>query len=97
MQPTSVGIREAKIHLSKLLKLVQKGKEVILTDRGRPVGKIVPIQPETLSLAYRIQQLEDQGVMEPGYKKAFKKIRRPIPVPEDTAQRFLREDRDIGE
>ena len=97
MQPTSVGIREAKIHLSKLLKMVQKGNEVILTDRGRPVGKIVPIQPDTLSLSYRIQQLEDQGVMEPGRKRDFKKILRPIPVPDDMAQRFLHEDRDIGE
>ena len=35
MQPTSVGIREAKIHLSKLLKLVQRGNEVILTDCGQ--------------------------------------------------------------
>ena len=97
MQSTSIGIREAKIHLSKLLKLVQRGNEVILTDRGRPVGKIVPIQPETLALSDRIQRLEDQGVMEPGRKRALKKIPRPIPVPDEMAQRFLREDREIDE
>jgi prevent-host-death family protein len=46
MQSASVGIRDAKIHLSKYLKLVQQGTEVIITDRGRPVGKIIPISTE---------------------------------------------------
>ena len=97
MQPTRIGIREAKIHLSKLLKLVQKGKEVILTDRGRPVGKLVPIQPETLPLSDRIQRLEDQGVLEPDRKRISKKIPRPISIPDEMAQRYLREDRESGE
>ena len=68
MQHTSVGIRKAKIHVSKLLKMVQEGKEVILTDRGRPVGKIVPIQPETLELSDRIERLEAQDLLEPRFK-----------------------------
>ena len=41
MQSASVGIRDAKMHLSKYLKMVQQGTEVIITDRGRPVGKIM--------------------------------------------------------
>jgi prevent-host-death family protein len=94
MQSKSIGIREAKIHLSKLLRLVREGNEVILTDRGLPVGKIVPIQSETLPLSVRIQHLEDQGVLEPVVKKAWKKTPSPIPVPEGLAQKFLQEDRD---
>lgn len=97
MQPKSIGIREAKIQLSKLLKLVQKGNEVILTDHGRPVGKIVPIQPETLALSDRIQRLEDQGVMEPGRENVPAKIPRPIPILDEMAQRFLREDKEGSE
>jgi len=31
MRRTSVGIREAKVHLSRYLKLVQKGEEVVIT------------------------------------------------------------------
>jgi prevent-host-death family protein len=45
MQSVSIGIRDAKINLSKLIKMVKNGNEVILTDRNRPVGKIVPIEP----------------------------------------------------
>lgn len=54
MHIINAGIREAKIHLSKLLKHVKNGNEVILTDRGRPVGKIVPLKTEELSLEERI-------------------------------------------
>ncbi len=96
MQSTSVGIRDAKIHLSKFLKIVQKGGEVILTDRGRPVGKIVPIQKEDLPLPARIKRLEDQGLLEACPEKGRKKVPAPIPVPDDIAQRFLREDRENG-
>lgn len=94
MEPMTVGIREAKINLSKLLKLVRKGKEVILTDRGEPVGKIVPIEAEALPLEARIRQLEGQGVIEPGQQRERQKVPLPIPVPDELAQRILREDRD---
>lgn len=38
----SAGIREARQNLSALLEEVRNGREVILTDRGRPVARIVP-------------------------------------------------------
>jgi antitoxin (DNA-binding transcriptional repressor) of toxin-antitoxin stability system len=31
--------------LASLLDDVQKGREVVITDRGRPVARLVPIQP----------------------------------------------------
>ena len=33
---------EAKTHLSTLLKDIQKGDEVIITRRGKPVAKLIP-------------------------------------------------------
>ena len=94
MQPINVGIRDAKINLSKLLKIVQKGSEIILTDRGRPVGKIVPIKTESLPLHARIKRLEEQGVIETRAEKGHKKIPPPIPILNGMAQRFLQEDRE---
>ena len=38
----SAGVREARQHLSRLLDEVRKGREVIITERGRPVAKLVP-------------------------------------------------------
>jgi prevent-host-death family protein len=60
MNNYSVGVREAKMNLSKLLKKVKKGQEIVITDRGKPVGKIVALPPKELSLIERIEQLEDQ-------------------------------------
>jgi len=38
----TAGIREARQNLSLLLDEVRKGREVIITERGRPVAKLVP-------------------------------------------------------
>jgi prevent-host-death family protein len=40
-----VSIREMKNRLSKYLKLVQAGKDVVITDRGRPVARLTIAQP----------------------------------------------------
>jgi len=93
MQPTRVGIRDAKMHLSKFIKMVQNGSEIILTDRGRPVGKIVPIQPEDLPVSVRVKKLEEMGLLEALPQKKRKKLPLPIPVPNDIAQMMLKEDR----
>jgi prevent-host-death family protein len=93
MQPIRVGIRDAKMHLSKFIKMVQNGSEVILTDRGRPVGKIVPVQSGDLPLAARIKKLEDMGVLPALPQKKGIQLPAPISVPNDIAQTFLQEDR----
>ena len=36
------GIREARQRLTTLLEDVRKGREVLITDRGRPVARLVP-------------------------------------------------------
>jgi prevent-host-death family protein len=92
----SVGIREAKARLSQLLKIVRKGNEIVLTERGRPVGKIVPLPKEGRSLAARIGDLEDAGVIEVASARPRQNLPPPIPVGGEVAQRLLREDREGG-
>jgi len=38
----TAGVREARQNLSLLLDEVRKGREVVITERGRPVAKLVP-------------------------------------------------------
>ena len=38
-----VGIRQAKIDLSKLVKLVLQGEDMDITNRGKPLVRIVPV------------------------------------------------------
>ncbi|MGH7323396.1 MAG: type II toxin-antitoxin system Phd/YefM family antitoxin [Candidatus Rokuibacteriota bacterium] len=39
----TAGVREARQNLSALLDEVKKGREVVITERGRPVAKLVPL------------------------------------------------------
>ncbi|MDQ8043401.1 MAG: type II toxin-antitoxin system Phd/YefM family antitoxin [Solirubrobacteraceae bacterium] len=39
----SVGVHEAKTHLSKLLAEVEAGEEVVITSRGVAVARLVPV------------------------------------------------------
>ena len=38
----TAGIREARQNLTELLAEVRKGREVVITDRGRAVARLVP-------------------------------------------------------
>ncbi len=40
-----VNIHEAKTQLSKLIEIVEAGTEVVIARAGKPVAKLVPIQP----------------------------------------------------
>jgi prevent-host-death family protein len=93
MADLNVGIREAKANLSKLLRMVEKGKEVVVTDRGRPVGRLVPINKGALPLVSRIKAMEDAGILEPVTGKGPRRLPPPIPVEKGLARRLLDEDR----
>jgi len=94
MRVINVGVREAKINLSKLLKRVMQGQEVMITDRGKPVGKIVPVPQDHLSLAERIKKMEEQGLLGSAPKGKAMRLPPPLPAREGVAQEFLQEDRD---
>lgn len=38
----TAGVREARQNLSALLDEVKKGREIVITERGRAVAKLVP-------------------------------------------------------
>jgi len=41
------GIRDLKTHLSSYLRKVEAGQTVIITRRGKPIGRIVPVTQST--------------------------------------------------
>ena len=61
MRETSVGTRELKNRLSEYLRRVKAGETVIITERGQPVGQIVPIQADLTS---RLIKMVEAGVVE---------------------------------
>jgi len=61
MRETIVGIRELKSRLSEYLRRVKAGEVVIITERGKPVGQIMPIQ---VDLTSRLKKLVEVDVVE---------------------------------
>jgi prevent-host-death family protein len=43
----SVGVRMLRDHLSRYLELVSAGSEVVVTDRGRPIARLVAHDGDT--------------------------------------------------
>lgn len=50
-----IGIRELRQNASKYLRLVAGGETIEVTDRGRPIARIVPIKRS------RVEQLIAEG------------------------------------
>jgi prevent-host-death family protein len=57
---TSVGVRELRQRASELLRLVEQGEVVEITDRGRPVARLTP-----LPMGTPLEQMRVSGEIEP--------------------------------
>jgi len=61
-----VGSREFKNRLGRYLAAVRKGQSLLITDRGRPVAKLSPPDPEETpadALRARLLELEARGLI----------------------------------
>jgi prevent-host-death family protein len=45
-QMKTATVRQAQHHLSKLLEALEDGEEIVITRRGKGVGKLVPMEPK---------------------------------------------------
>jgi prevent-host-death family protein len=41
----AVNVHEAKTHLSRLLERVERGEQIVIARAGKPVARLVPIEP----------------------------------------------------
>jgi prevent-host-death family protein len=63
-----VSIRDANQHLSRYLEQVEQGAEIIITRRGKPIARVVPIQRgRRLSDAQRAARERLRERMDRGY------------------------------
>lgn len=91
----TVGSRELKNRLGRYLGMVGRGETIIVTDRGKPVARIlppIPPSPNTVGTEEILAQLEAEGHLRRGTGR-FKKIR-PIRVKGKPMSRMILEDRD---
>ena len=71
--PVQVGVRDLKNNLSRYLERVRDGDEVVVTDRGRPIARLIAVDASTDRLA----DLIDQGLVRPA---TAPRGRRPKPL-----------------
>jgi prevent-host-death family protein len=91
MKKNYIGIREARVNLSKMIRDVRGGMEIIITDRGTPVARIIPVENLSLSLEERIKNFESCGLIEPCVKDKHKATD-PIELPKELFKLCIRED-----
>ncbi len=61
--PSTIGSRELKTRLGTYLRRVREGATLIVTEHGRPVAELRPIEPATLELDGRIRALLAAGLL----------------------------------
>ena len=65
----TVNIHEAKTHLSRLIEQASQGREVVIAKAGKPVVRMVPIEPP--SAQRPLGFLAGKGRLEADVKTAF--------------------------
>ena len=60
MTQTTVGIRDLKARLSSYMRQVKDGATLVITERGKPIGRIVPVSH---SVETRLRELIQAGLV----------------------------------
>ncbi len=55
-----VGVRELRNHLSRYLERVRDGEEIVVTDRGRAIARVLPVGAERV-----LDRLIAEGIVKP--------------------------------
>jgi prevent-host-death family protein len=86
------SLYDAKARFSELIRIVRKGKQVIITFHGERVAVIQPYQEASASLENRIAGFEKEGVLQGPDERSIGMLE-PVVVRPGALQRFL-EDRE---
>ena len=88
-----LGLREANQHFSKAIKAVKAGKEVVLTERGKAIAVIKPVE-RALDPDAVIQRLEAEGILRPALKRGPMPAFKPVRIKGKPLSETIREERD---
>jgi prevent-host-death family protein len=93
----TAAVSELKARLSEYLNQVKAGMEVLITDRGKPVARLVPIS-RSKDHKESLSRMEKQGLIRLGsgkLPKDFWRLHRPDD-PEGLVLKALLEEREAG-
>lgn len=88
-----LGLREANQQFSRAVKAVKAGREVVLTERGRPIAVIKPLESGEPGEA-ALRRLEADGLLRPARKCGPLPSWRPRPLRGASLSQTIRQERD---
>ena len=93
MTISRVGTRELKSKLSEYMRRVKGGETIIVTERGKTIGQIIPVKP---TIEEKLQSVVDSGLADWNGKKV--KPGKPVAVNQGKKQvsDLVAEDRDVS-
>jgi prevent-host-death family protein len=84
----TVGIAELKAHLSRYLSQAKSGEEVVITERGLPVAKIVPLTRREQGESRR-ERLARAGLLQLGTGRVRPSLLKPPKGPVSAGKAVL--------
>ena len=89
-----IGLREANQHFSRVVKAVRAGEDVVLTERGRPIALVKPLQTD--SAEGFLRRLEAIGFLRRAAKRTPMPPCKPVRLRGGSIVKTLREERDAS-
>ena len=89
----STGIKELKNNLSRYLSQVKKGEDILVTERGKAIARIIKEDSKDLHLREALSPLVVKGLVKLPSQKLDREISTPIKLPGKPVSDIVIEDR----
>ena len=89
----AAGIKELKNNLSRYLSHVKKGEEVLITERGKVIARIIQEESQSEKWRKALSPLISKGFITIPSRKIDKDILPPLEVPGKPISEMALEDR----
>ncbi len=89
----SAGIRHVKNNLSKLLAQVKAGEEIVITERGRPIARMISEEKGDKSIRAALAPLVEKGLITLPSKHLSRDNIAPIEISGKPVSEMVIEDR----
>ena len=87
------GIKELKNQLSRYLSLVKEGEEVIITDRGKAIARIICEHTQRQSIRAALHPLVQEGLLSLPTRDIDRDIPNPVKIGGKSVSEMGIEDR----
>ena len=91
----SAAISSLKATLSEYIAFVKAGEEILITERGKPIARIIPVDDNSCNTSQRME-LAHRGILRLGKGSVSKQILSNLPkihLPDGTVNRIIDEER----